>query len=112
MTGRAFTMEMLRDAEKKLAHLPRLQPLNIVVSDHALKDSDVRLFPESRHRSRRIHKKLVKRHGGEFRKVPCMFKTPQGIIMHPALYQQLQAEMVRRQDNMIQGLLTGNRVPA
>ncbi len=67
--------------------------LPIIVSEHALEETDVRLFPESKNRSRRIHKKLVKRFGGEFRKVPCIWKTPQGLIMHPVMYQRFQREI-------------------
>jgi hypothetical protein len=65
--------------------LHTIMGLNVTFSPHALENIDVRLFPESRHRSRRIHKKLCKRFGGEFKKVPVMFKGPQGIICHPAL---------------------------
>lgn len=62
---------------------PHLFGTPIIFSQYALEETDERLFPASRHRSKRIHKKLVKRFGGEFRKVPAIFKTPQGIIMHP-----------------------------
>lgn len=65
----------------------------IIFSDNALEETDVRLFPKSRNRSARIHKKLVKRFGGEFRKVPCIFKTPQGFIAHPSLRQQIEAQI-------------------
>lgn len=66
----------------------------IIVSELAVKDTDERLFPASKNRSRRIHKKLVKRFGGEFRKEPCGYQTPQGFILHPVLY----AELKRRSD--------------
>ena len=76
---------------------PRFVPgLEIVVSDLALKDSDERLFPQSRHRSRRIHKKLVKRFGGEFRKVPCVWRMEGKILMHPTLYAELQQQTAER----------------
>ena len=67
--------------------------VQIVISDYALKETDLRAFPESRHRSRRIHKKLVRRFGGEFLKAPCMFQTPMGIICHPALYGDLKRRL-------------------
>lgn len=67
--------------------------LRIVVSHNALQDTTERLFPTSKNRSRRIHKKLVKRFGGEFRKQPAIFRTPTAIIMHPAMYAQYQIEM-------------------
>lgn len=57
--------------------------VRIIFSEVALADTKERLFPESRHRSKRIHKKLVKRHGGEFRKEPCIWKSGNTIIAHP-----------------------------
>lgn len=59
--------------------------LKIIISELCLKDTEERLFPASKNRSARIRKKLVKRFGGEFRKEPCIYQTPQGIIMHPSL---------------------------
>jgi hypothetical protein len=70
-----------------------LGAMPIIVSDHALKETTERLFPASRHRSKRIHKKLLKRFGGEFRKVPAIWKTPNSIIMHPELYAQMKERM-------------------
>jgi len=66
--------------------------VEIIVSDAALKDSDVRLFPVSRHRSQRIHKKLIKRFGGEFRKVPAIYRIGDRLVAHPVMYQQLMAD--------------------
>jgi len=68
----------------------RLGGLPIIVSNMALKETTERLFPASRHRSRRIHKKLLKRFGSEFRMVPAIWKTPHSIIMHPDLYAQMK----------------------
>jgi hypothetical protein len=70
--------------------------LPIIWSVHALKATDERLFPFSKHRSRRIHKKLVKRFGGEFRKVPAIFQTPQGLIIHPALRKDIEAAFEKK----------------
>lgn len=64
--------------------------VKIIVSDNALEETDVRLFPHSPHRSKRIRKKLIKRFGGEFKKVPCIFKTPGAVIMHPNRYKEFQ----------------------
>lgn len=66
--------------------------IRIISSPYALKESDERLFPASKNRSARIRKKLVKRFGGEFRKVPCAFKQGNTLICHPALYAQIRAE--------------------
>lgn len=67
--------------------------LQIIVSADALSETDVRTFPESKHRSARIHKKLVKRFGGEFEKEPTAFQTPTSWIMHPVIYQKLKTEL-------------------
>jgi hypothetical protein len=64
--------------------------LPIIVSELAVEDSDERLFPFSKNRSRRIHKKLVRRFGGEFRKKPCAYQMDRQIVMHPALYAQMK----------------------
>jgi len=74
-----------------------LTGMPVIVSDHALKETDERLFPASKNRSARIYKKLVKRFGGEFRKAPAIFRTPTGFVAHPALYARLQAEITTRQ---------------
>lgn len=68
----------------------------IIVSDLALEETEQRLFPASRNRSARIRKKLIKRFGGEFRKVPCIWRTPQGLVAHPVMYARLQAEIAVR----------------
>ena len=59
-------------------------------SPHAVKRE--RNFPVSKHRSKRVHKKLVKRFGSEFRDDPALFKTPMGIVAHPALRAAIMAE--------------------
>lgn len=69
-----------------------LAGVRIFVSPLALEETKERLFPESRHRSARIHKKLLKRFGGEFRRHPCMWRLPSGdIVAHPDVYARLRA---------------------
>lgn len=65
----------------------------IIVSEHALEETKERLFPESRHRSRRIRKKLLRRFGGEFRMKPAIWQTQEGLVMHPTHYRALRARM-------------------
>jgi hypothetical protein len=67
--------------------------VHIYYSHHALKDSEERLFPFSKHRSKRIHKKLLKRFGGEFKKIPAIFKTPNGFIAHPFLKSEIERQL-------------------
>lgn len=70
--------------------------LQIIVSDAALETTDVRLFPESENRSKRIHKKLVKRFGGEFKRVPAIFRIGDKIVAHPAMYDRLKKNISAR----------------
>ncbi len=67
--------------------------MRIICDANCLTESNERLFPTSKHRSKRIRKKLIKRFGGEFRKVPAMFKVGSDtIVAHPAIYAQIQAQ--------------------
>lgn len=65
--------------------------VRIIFSPYALKDTDVRNFPVSKNRSRRIHKKLVRRFGSEFRKAPCMWRSGNIIFAHPSFEAQLRS---------------------
>lgn len=67
--------------------------MQVIVSPHALEDTDVRTFPISRYRSKRLHKKLVKRFGGEFGKRPCIWKMGDKLVMHPVRYAQFTASL-------------------
>lgn len=87
--GGGLTIDKLRAAMKlvdRVAPEPRM-----IVSDQALKVVG-RNFPSSRHRSRRIHKKLIKRYGGEFRYKPTSWQMSDTIIVHPAIMAELQAK--------------------
>lgn len=63
--------------------------MQIIFSSAALTETDVRLFPESKHRSERIRKKLIKRFGGEFVKEAAMYKVGDKIIAHPSFRSQI-----------------------
>lgn len=80
----------------QLAVQMRIAGMRIIVSDLALEVTAIRLFPLSKHRSARVHKKLVKRFGGEFKRVPCIWQTPAGLICHPAMYERLKREVDAR----------------
>jgi hypothetical protein len=82
--------------------------LQIIVSEYALEETDVRLFPASRNRSRRIHKKLVKRFGGEFKKQPCIYRMGDKWIAHPVLYDRLKREIAHRQSGQVNMVYAGN----
>jgi hypothetical protein len=97
-----LTMQSLLDA-MKLIDNPRpraplgapLGSVRIVYSPHALKDTTERLFPASRHRSRRIRKKLIKRFGAEFRQTPGMWRVGDAIYAHPSFKAQIEAATVK-----------------
>lgn len=65
--------------------------LKVVYTEHATKSE--RAFPESRHRSMRILKKLIKRHGGLHRYVPHHFIALGVLYIHPALKAWLEAQL-------------------
>ena len=69
---------------------PSFSAIRIIWDVNCLKTTNERLFPESRHRSKRVRKKLIKRFGGEFRRVPAIFKTPYGFIAHPNFKDRLE----------------------
>lgn len=70
--------------------------MRVIVDANVLEKTEVRLFPESRHRSKRTLKKLIKRFGGEYRKVPAIFKSGDTIFMHPEQYQRFEREIAQR----------------
>lgn len=67
--------------------------MQIYSDPNALADTTVRNFPESRNRSARIHKKLVKRFGGVYRKEPAIFRVGNKLIAHPVRYAELKAAL-------------------
>lgn len=68
----------------------------IIVSEYALEETDVRMFPASKNRSKRIQKKLVKRFGGEFKKQPCIYRMGDKWIAHPVMYAKFQSEIAAK----------------
>jgi hypothetical protein len=103
MSGDALT------AEKMMAYwnaLPRV-PVSprIVFTPTALRATAERLFPASKNRSARIRKKLIKRFGGEFRIQPAMWQVDDVIYAHPALREQILAQLKRGKDRMVEAAL-------
>lgn len=69
--------------------------MNLYFTTNALREGTERNFPESKHRSKRVHKKLVKRFGSEFKMIPCILRLKEGIFAHPAFKTRL-AEKIER----------------
>ena len=67
--------------------------IQVISSVACLEETEERLFPESKNRSARIRKKLIKRFGGEFRKRPCIFHDTLNnvLIAHPAMYERIRS---------------------
>lgn len=110
LTGDSLLTAM-REMKRKLADLTvapagpmRYDAMPIVYSPYALKDTDQRLFRASKNRSKRIHKKLVKRFGGEFRKQPCIWRVGNTIYAHPSFRSQLEAQFKETNDETFRPL--------
>ena len=95
-----LTVEKLKAAMGELRGLAPPLSLKIVLTPCALKETTERLFPESKNRSKRIRKKLIKRPGGEFRRRPAMWRFGDMIYAHPAFRSQLEAQF--KETNRVQ----------
>lgn len=71
--------------------------LSVVFTEMAVQGVEERLFPLSKNRSPRIHKKLLKRHGGEVvRKLqPTMLLFDGTLYVHPALRADMESRLTR-----------------
>lgn len=67
--------------------------MTIISDPNALAETTERRFPMSKNRSKRIHKKLVKRYGSEFCREPAIFKLANGtFIAHSVMYAEIQRQ--------------------
>lgn len=64
--------------------------VNVFVTDCAVETK--RMFPESKNRSKRIRKKLIKRFGCETKSIPAVFSGPLGLLMHPDIKDKLDRQ--------------------
>lgn len=85
--------------------------MKISFTEHALRETEERLFPFSKHRSMRIRKKLIKRYGGEFKKVPCIYTLNGVIIAHPSYKAELNKRIEEQRQDGNQEAVLGNVVP-
>lgn len=90
-----LTRQMILDQmQRVIVSVPDQQiPREIRFTPDAVKPTDERLFPVSRHRSRRVLKKLLKRHGGEFRMAPAILFVGYTVYAHPSYSASLNAKM-------------------
>lgn len=98
----AFTFETLR----KLMHITRgiPPPPRIIVTPLAVDRTKItgENFKNSRHRSKRVQKKLLKRYGEQFIYAPvCIEHKPSGVTyMHPAIFDELQRQAKMQAQSM------------
>ena len=98
----ALTMEKMQAAINLVKEIERSTggqiyptPFNgvQVISDPScLADSTERNFLDSKNRSKRMRKKLIKRFGSEFKKIPTMYQIQGRIIAHPVRYAELKRQ--------------------
>lgn len=67
--------------------------LEIVETSMAVTATGERLFPQSRNRSKRIHKKLVRRFGGEYALEPGIIAHGNTIYIHPLKIKEFKKEI-------------------
>lgn len=67
--------------------------LRIMYSDIVMDRTGKRLFPESRHRSKRILKKLIKRFGYERELAPAILKLGNVFYVHPHFKDELEGKL-------------------
>ena len=94
------------EATIKTLNLRSKEPSRIIESPSAVKVVGLR-FPKSRHRSARIHKKLVKRLGPQEITKPTTFKTPDAFIVHPEIMDGLRGGISDGQKKMIDHAFSG-----
>lgn len=81
---------------------------DIIEDPSALVATDERRFPVSRHRSARVHKKLVKRFGGEFVMMPVAYEMIDGpYIVHPQIAAELRRWLRAKMDAEVERQMFG-----
>lgn len=87
-----LTLDTLKELQIKLVDMcPKLPEIR--VSEQATEE--VYKFPYSRHRSKRIHKKLCKRFGGQIYRKPCIYRTKDHIFVHPELHKDMMRTITK-----------------
>lgn len=83
---------LVRAGEMMSIELPSMRAgaMPIFYSTFITRETEERLFPASRHRSARIRKKLMKRHGGEYRQVPTIYQAGGTIYAHPSFRAEIE----------------------
>jgi nucleoside diphosphate kinase len=64
--------------------------LKIYYTAAAVQPTEARNFPYSKHRSKRIFKKLIKRYGSEFVMEACILQAGGAIYAHPSMKRRIE----------------------
>jgi hypothetical protein len=87
----SLVKEIERSTGKPIYPTP-FNGVDVICDPNCLADTAERNFAESKHRSKRIRKKLIKRFGSEFKRVPAMFQFQGRIVAHPVRYAELKRQ--------------------
>lgn len=91
----------------------RFGSMRIIETANALEKTKERLFPESKHRSPRIRKKLVRRYGAEFRMKPTAWiANGDTLIVHPVLASEIRKQIAVQRDALTSAALHGGKIVA
>lgn len=97
MSESVFTMAHLEKAMALVREIAGPPAPKIYVTESAAEIAPGEFnFPPSRHRSKRIHKKLVKRFGSYEKRKPATFQIGDTIYMHPVHWHEMQRQLVHR----------------
>lgn len=97
MNDSVLTMEHLTKAMALLREIAGPPPPKIYVTASATEIVPGEFnFPPSRHRSKRIHKKLVKRFGSYEKRKPATLQVGDNIYMHPVHWHEMQRQLAHR----------------
>lgn len=97
MSESGFTMAHLRQAMDLAREIAGPPPPKIYVTANATEIVPGEFnFPPSRHRSKRIHKKLMKRFGSYEKRRPATLQVGDNIYMHPIHWHEMQRQLVHR----------------
>ena len=97
--GEDLTLEKIEEAFALLRTIPAVPPRIEIISNRFCIET-VRRFPESKHRSRRLHKKLTKRLGEQTFTRPAAYMMQGKLVAHPDIIGQLvkESKIVRTED--------------
>lgn len=95
MTAGVLTLDKLMEIKRSIQRdLPRPIASEIIITVLAREPVPGQWnFPPSRHRSARLHKKLLRRFGTQERMKPAVLRVGDRMLVHPALWGALKAHL-------------------